>query len=758
MRRKKNLTSAGLVFFLSLTFILGGCQKKTQLAKADNSILTLERIFASNELAEERIGQLKWLKDSSGYLLLKPSEEIKGARDIVLYSPEGKEKILVAASKLIPPGSQAPLSIDAYELSPDGQWLLILTNVKRLFHKTIGDYWVFNLKQNSLYKLGAPFEPSSLLNTTFSPNSQKVAYVHKNNIYIENLADHRIIPLTRDGSEDIINGTFDYVYEEEFFTTHGFRWSPDSQLIAYWQLNTERVPTFHLINNTESLYPKVISFKFSKPGQPNASCRIGVVSASGGPTRWFDVPGDPANNYIVQLDWAANSEEVIFQHLNRRQNRNELMLGEARTGKVRTIHVETDSAWVEVVPAPRWIKGGQQLIWMSESDGWRHVYLISRDGQEKKLITPGDFDVESIEAVDEEGGWLYFIASPDNPTQRYLFRANLNGRGEIHKVTPTELQGTHSYNFSPNAHWAVHTYSTFQTPPVIDIVEIPEHRPVQTLINNARLKEKLAALKSSPVEFFRLDIGQNVLLDAWSMKPPEFNPKKRYPVLFYVYGEPFGSTVRDSWGGSRYLWHLMLTQKGYIVMSVDNRGTRVPRGREWRKIIYGQIGLLASSDQAEAVKAIIKKFKYVDPERIGIWGASGGGAMALNALFRYPEIYRTGIALAAPANQRFYNSIYQERYMGLPEDNPEGYDQGSPINLAHQLKGNLLIIHGTGDDNVHYQNMEALVNELIKHNKQFSMMAYPNRSHSISEGPNTNLHKFTLMTRFFLENLPPGPK
>ncbi len=754
---KRLFMAAFLVGSFSLLWFCG--QPTRPSAEENTSLLTLERIFSSDEFAEERLGTPRWLKDGSGYTMLEPSAIVPGARDIVVYEPSGERRILVTASSLIPPGAQAPLRVDNYDLSADGGKVLILTNSRREFHKTFGDYWVISLSDpREKRQLGRSFEPSSLLNATFSPDGKKVAYAYKNNIYVEDLAKQEIVALTKDGSADIINGTFDYVYEEEFFTTHGFRWSPDSQLIAYWQLNTEKVPVFSLINNTDSLYPQIITFKFSKPGQPNATERIGVVRVTGGQTRWFDVPGDPANNYIVQLDWAANSQEIVFQHFNRRQNRNELMLGEVYSGKVSPILVETDSAWVETVTSLRWLASGNYFLWLSERDGWRHAYLVSRDGREIKLITPGDFDVESIEGVDEKTGWVYYIASPDNPTQRYLFRARLDGSGEIQRVTPADLSGTNTYNISPDARWAFHTYSNFETPPLTNLIEVEGHRVVRSLASNAKLKEKLAALKRGPVEFFRLDIGDGVLLDAWSMKPPDFNPRKRYPVIFYVYGEPWGSTVRDMWGGSRYLWHLMLTQQGYVVMSVDNRGTRVPRGRAWRKIIYGEVGILASADQAAAVRAIAKRWAWVDPERVGIWGASGGGAMTLNAMFRYPEIYRTGIALAAPADQRLYNSIYQERYMGLPEDNPDGYKNGSPVSWAHQLQGNLLIIHGTGDDNVHYQNMEVLVNELIKHNKAFTMMVYPNRRHGISEGPNTNRHKFELMTRFFKENLAPGPR
>jgi dipeptidyl-peptidase-4 len=306
---------------------------------------------------------------------------------------------------------------------------------------------------------------------------------------------------------------------------------------------------------------------------------------------------------------------------------------------------------------------------------------------------------------------------------------------------------------SPTAQWAFHTYSAFGVPPVTELVRLPKHSVVLTLADNGKLKAKVEALKKQDGEFFRVDIGAGVELDGWCLKPPDFDPQKKYPLLIYVYGEPAGQTVFDRWDGNRYLWHLMLTQQGYVVASIDNRGTPAPRGRTWRKSIYRQIGILASADQAAAVKALLRQRPYLDPARVGVWGWSGGGSMTLNAMFRYPELYKTGIAVAFVSDQRLYDTIYQERYMGLPKDNEEGFKNGSPIAFASGLKGNVLIIHGTGDDNVHYQSFEKLVNELVANRKRFTMMAYPNRSHGIFEGENTTIHLYELMTGFLRGNL-----
>jgi len=707
--------------------------------KIDSSFLTLERIFTSKEFESEKFGPARWLENESGYTTLECSKTKAGGQDIVRYDPvTGRREILVPSTRLIPPGESIPLKIDNYEWSPDRELLLIFTNTKRVWREnTRGDYWILDLKSWKQRKLGGDAEPSTLMFAKFSPDGGSVGYVHKNNIFVEDLGDYRITQLTTDGSSTIINGTFDWVYEEEFFLRDGFRWSPDGKSIAYWQLDTEGVRDFYLINNTDSLYPRIIPIQYPKVGETNSACRVGVVSANGGETRWFKVSGDPRNHYIARMDWAENSEEIVFQRLNRLQNTNKVMLGDAHTGRVWTILTERDDAWIEVGNDLHWLDDGKHFTWVSERDGWGHVYLVSRSGKEVRLITPGEFDVIRVQSIDEKGGWLYYIASPDNPTQRYLYRVRLNGSGKSERLTPLNQSGTHSYQISPNSKWAFHTYSSFDSPPATDLVRLPEHKAMRTIMDNSILRKKVNMLRRRPTEFFRVDIGDGVELDGWCMKPYNFEPKKRYPLLFYVYGEPWGQTVLDRWGRTRYLWHLMLTQQGYLIVSIDNRGTPVPRGRAWRKIVYRQIGILASADQAAAARAIINRWPYVDSTRIGIWGWSGGGSMSLNAIFRYPDLYHTAMAVAPVSNQRYYDSIYQERYMGLPEDNEEGYKNGSPITYAHQLKGNLLLIHGTGDDNVHYQSSEALINALIASNKRFSMMSYPNRSHGIEEGENT---------------------
>jgi dipeptidyl-peptidase 4 len=741
-------------------FVLLGCLffNFSALAQTpDPALLTLDRIYNSEEFNAQGVGGFRWLRSGNAYTRIEPSPTARGGTDLVSYDVEKDTRtVLIAAEKLIPAGTTTPLRISGYEWSADNSQMLIYTNTKRVWRlNTLGDYWVLNLSDWKLKKLGGEAQPSTLMFAKFSPDGKKVGYVRENNLYVENLADGKLTQLTPDGSKTLINGTSDWVNEEEFGLRDCWRWSPDSQSIAFWQFDASGIKDFILVNTTDDLYPKLTNIPYPKAGTINAAVRVGVVSANGGATKWMNTPGDLRNTYIAMMDWTDNSDELILQHLNRLQNINQLMIANAKTGEVKTILTDTDKAWVDVnLPRMRWLENGKSFLWMSEGDGWQHVFKVSRDGSNSKLITVGNYDLVSIQSVDEPNGWLYFIASPDNATQRYLFRTKLDGSGSLEKITPETQKGWNSYNISPNSRWAMHTFSAFGKPPIFEFVDVANKTVVKTMVDNAELRARVDKIKKGPQEFFKIDIGEGVTLDGWMIKPPDFDPNKQYPVLFHVYGEPAGQTVTDSWGGDDYLWYLMLAQQGYVIASVDNRGTPAPRGREWRKVVYRKIGVISSQDQANAVKAMIAKMPFIDASRVGIWGWSGGGSSTLNAMFRYPEIYKMGMSVAPVPDMRFYDTIYQERYMGLPDANAEDYKQGSPVTFAKNLKGDLLVIHGTGDDNVHYQGTETLINELIKHNKQFTMMAYPNRTHGISEGENTTRHLYTLLTKYLNEHLP----
>jgi dipeptidyl-peptidase-4 len=755
--------SAGLVAAsLGLANVL---LASTALAQADSGRLTLDRL-AHGEFQTQTYGPIRWTTGTS-YTMLEPSVSAKDAVDIVLYdAPSGKRAVLVPANRLVPKGEAGPIEIEDFAWSPAGSQVLIYTNSQKVWRQnTRGDYWLADTATGALRKLGGPdAKPSTLMFATFSPDGRAVAYVREHNLYVENVADGRITQLTTDGSPTVVNGTFDWVYEEELNLRNGFRWSPDGRRIAYWQLNMDSVRNYDLINDTDSLYSFVVPVQYPKAGTTNSAGRIGVVAATGGPTRWLDIPGDPRNQYLARMQWAASPREVVIERLNRLQNTNDVILADVETGQLRTILTERDSAWTEVVDDLRWLDGGKSFLWLSDRDGWRHLYRISRDGKSVRLLTPGAFDLVSpdaafgkpyVHAVDTTGKWAYFSASPDNATQRYLYRVGLDGKKRPERLTPAGQPGSHDYDIAPGSQWALHTWSSFDRPPQYELVRLPRHERVRTLEDNRELVSRLAMVARRPVEFFKVDVGGGTKLDGWMLRPASFDSTKRYPVLFHVYGEPASQTVLDEWQGFTGLWHLMLAQQGYIVASVDNRGTPAPRGRAWRKSIYRQIGVLASADQAAAARELARR-PYVDSARIGIWGWSGGGSMSLNAIFRYPDLYRMAMSVAPVPDLRLYDTIYQERYMGLPADNAEAYRQGSPITFAGQLKGDLLVVHGSGDDNVHYQGTERLVNALVAANKPFTMMAYPNRTHCICEGPGTTRHLFSLLERYLHEHMPAG--
>src|SRR6267378_1400851 len=737
-----------------VTVTLGGVAAAQRAAPppADSTLLTVDRIYASPEFRGGSVGPLAWLSDGSAYTTLEPSAGRDVARDIVRYDAQtGARTILVPASRLVPAGASAPLDIEDYSWSDDGNRLLIFTNSQQVWRtNTRGDYWVLDRTTWRLQKLGGDGPSSTLMFAKFSPDGGRLGWVRygEYNLYVEDLATGRISRLTSDGSRTTINGTFDWVYEEELGLQDGWRWSPDGEWIAYWQLDAAGVRDFPLYNTTDSLYAYVIPVQYPKAGQTNSAARVGVVSATGGATRWLAVPGDPRNNYIARMEWAPQvgkgqgpaSQELVIQHLNRLQNTLHVMLADARTGAVRTVFTEQDSAWVEQFDELRFVNGGRDILWLSERSGWAHLYLFPRAGGASKAVTSGTFDVLGVAGVDTVGGFVYYTASPDNPTQRYLYRTSYARPGGVPQRLSPAAPGVHGYNPSPTLRYAVHSYSRFGVPPTIELVSLPDHRSLRTLVANAALKAKVATLRLGTTDFTQVDIGAGIRLNAYLIKPPGFDPAKRYPVFFRVYGGPGSQTVLDAWGGQDYLWHEMLAQRGYIVASVDNRGTGA-RGRAWRKIIYGQMGVIETRDQAAAARAI-GRLPYVDSTRIGIWGWSYGGFMALNTITQAPDVYHMAIAVAPVTHWKYYDTIYTERYNGLPQDNAAGYDKGSPLSYAKNLRGKLLIVHGSGDDNVHFQNTEAMVNALVAANRPFSLMVYPNRTHSISGG-STRQHLYT---------------
>ncbi len=734
-------------------------------AQPDPSRLTLDRIFVSRDFAAQGGGVGRW-QDATHTTTLRPNAA--GGVDLVRVSvATGDAETLVTPARMTPAGANQQLRVEDYAFNSDETALLLYTNSRRVWRQnTRGDYWILDRASGRLRQLGGPdAAPSSLMFATFSPDGGRVAYVRDHNLYVEDARTGAITALTTDGSSTIINGTFDWVYEEEFGLQNGFRWSPDGTQIAYWRLDASGVRDFLLINDTDSLYSFTIPIQYPKAGQTNSAAKIGVVPSTGGPTRWFHLSDDERNHYPARMDWASSSTELVIQHLDRPQQRNELLLADTRTMTTRPILIEMDTAWTDAINDVVWFDDGRHVTWISDRDGWKRVYVIARGpapaqagGTGLRAVTPAGLDVLSVLQIDTAGGWIYYMAAPaEAATQRILQRTRIDGT-RTERLTPASQPGTHRYDISPGARFAVHSWSRFGDPPRTELIRLPTHETVRVLADNASLRATVNALDRGRSFFTRLPADDGTLLDAYVMLPPGMDSSRSYPVLMHVYGEPASTTVNDAWGGNTYLWHLMLTQKGYIVMSVDPRGTPSPRGRAWRKSVYGRVGVQASADMAAAARALAAAHSYVDPARIGIWGWSGGGSQTLNSMFRYPDVFAVGMAVAPVPDQRLYDTIYQERYSGNPNTDPENYRLGSPISFAEGLKGDLLIVHGTGDDNVHYQGTERLINRLIELNKPFTMMAYPNRSHGIYEGQGTTLHLYSLLTRYLGEQLPAGPQ
>ena len=580
-----------------------------------------------------------------------------------------------------------------------------------------------------------------------SPDGAAVLTQEGGNLKVRRLETRETTPLTS--------------YDPESAVTSGQgAWSPDSQKVAFVQSDSSEVRLRSMIVPGDPSYPEVREMRFARVGEKIPMLKVGVVLADGGETKWLPIPSPEEGFYLGQVDWAGNSDEVLVEWLSRFRNERKFLLFDVESGKSWRIFHENDSAWVVASYGKNlgieWLKGGEEFLVLSEKDGWRHAYVYTRDGKGERLLTPGDFDIIEKVEVDEEGGWLYFNASPENATQKYLYRVSLDGSGERERVTPEDQPGYHDYEISPDGKWAFHEWSDFDTPPVTELIELPGHRTIRTLEDNSELNEKVAEFPRQSTEFLQIKIGDGVEMDAWMIKPSDFDPEKKYPVLVYVYSEPHAQTVLDRWRNSSSDYHRAVAELGYVVVSMDSRGTPAPKGAAWRRAVFGSLGPLSTDEQAAGIQELGRMRPFIDLDRVAIWGWSGGGSNTLNAMFRKPDVYHVGIAVVPKPQPHLYNAWFQEIYMETRETNPEGYEKSAPINFAEGLEGDLLIIHGTGETNTHLQIVEGLVDKLVELGKPFDYMAYPNRNHGISEGKGTSLHMRMLMARFLLTHLRPG--
>ena len=724
-------------------------------------------ILSSNIYARVLPQDIIWNDDESGYYIIKDNS-------IVLVSTQGEDDKTILASS-----SVNNVDFKSFNFSVRKDKLLIFTNTVKVWrYETRGDYWVYDFNTRKATKIGATMPESSLMFAKFSPDGSSVAYVSKENsssdkirnsstsvnIYIEDLKTNSVKQLTSsNGTKKLINGTFDWVYEEEFGCRDGFLFNDSGTKIAFWQIDANQVRDFFMINNTDSIYSYTIPVEYPKVGEDLSPARIGVIDLATDKISWIKIPGESNKFYLPRMTWLPNKDELMIQQLNRKQNHSKIFIADSESGQSRLLMEETDDAWVDlrsswpyqVQAGWKFINNGKEFLYTTEKDGWSHIYRFNIKNKKEYLVTKGSYDVVRPLAYDEQNKEVYFIASPENPTERYLYKTSVKGNGKLQRVTPLNLEGSHNYQISTKAKYAFHSFSNYYTKPMQAVISLPSHDFIykeQNMVSKFDSRKK----KDHPLEFFEITTVDNVTMEGWIVKPKNLDVNKKYPVLFYFYSEPAGQTGVNRYGaGNNGLYDGNLSEDGYVYVTFDGRGTPSPKGRAWRKAIYRNIGRINVRDMAMGAKAVFEKYDFIDTTRVAVHGWSGGGTATLNCLFQYPEIFHTGIAVAAVANQLTYDNIYQERYMGDPKETYQDYVDGSPIKYAKNLKGNLLYIHGTGDDNVHYQNAEMLANELIKHKKVFYMLSYPNRSHGIRED-NAYPHVRLMFTDFLRKNCPPG--
>ncbi|MDB4909916.1 MAG: family peptidase [Gemmatimonadetes bacterium] len=699
--------------------------------------LTVDAIM-HGAFAGARMPEPQWLADGSAYFDLRPAAG--GGSEIVRVSATtGATTVIAPAQSLTSNGTR--LLVESIVLSRDGARILLFHNSVRVWRQnTRGVYDLLDVATGRVTPLSAT--AGLQMFAKFSPDGRRVAFVRANNLFVTDLATHEERALTNDGSDVIINGTSDWVYEEELAIRDAFRWSPDSKKIAFWRFDQSPVPIFPMLDEL-SLAAKMIPERYPRPGDRNSKVTVGVVDVDSRATTWLHT-GE--GEYIAAMAWAG-ADSVAIQRMPRTQNQIDLLMLSASSGDGRTVLTERDSAWVDIdEQTPKWVSNGTMFLWASERSGWRQYYLYKRDGTLVGRVTRDGVDISSLAGVDEKRGYIYAIAAAPTPMQRQLFRYPLKGGSEMRVTTEP---GSHRVSISPDGGAMVDIQSSAKLPGAATLVSLATGGARHVLEANAELRATLKGITRAP-EFFQVPMPDGTKLNAFRILPPDFDVKRKYPVLMYVYGGPMSQTVVDDYGGDRYLWHEVLARKGVIVVSVDNRGTGA-RGSAFRHIVYEHLGIQESDDQIAAAKWLGAQ-SWVDPERIGIWGWSYGGYMTAMTSFRGGSLFRAAISVAPVTDWRLYDNIYTERYMRTPAENASGYEEGAPLKYVQGLTASYLLVHGTGDDNVHPQNSIQLVDKLEGANKQFQFMVYPGRTHSISGG-NSRTHLFTMMTDFVEQTL-----
>ena len=703
----------------------------------DNKKLTLEAVIKDQVFAPKTVQGINWMKDGKYYSSLKM---VAGFPQVVRINVATGEE-----SEVLIDGRELGLNFSNYAFNPEESMALLTSEVEPIYRRsTKAIYHLLDLKTGSLKELE---NGDKISYATLSPDNQKVAYVKENNLYYLDLKTNNKVQVTRDGAKNaIINGAADWVYEEEFSMSKAFFWSNDGNKLAYIRFDEREVPVFNM-QKWGALYPEDEHFKYPKAGEKNAIVSIQIYNLEKEQTQTVDTGAD-TDIYLPRMYWAEDNNTLAVIRLNRLQNQMDILFADSQTGQTKNILSETSDTYVDMDYNDNFLflPNGEGFIGTSEKDGFKHVYQYDLEGKLIRQITKGEWEVTELVAVDSKAGKVYYVSTEQSPLERHFYSINLNGKK---KKLLTPQEGTHSINMSPDQQYYIDAYSTV-TQPLQVVLSDKEGKEIKVLEDNNALQEKIKEYAYLPKEFFDFKTIDGTSLNGYMIKPVTFDPSKTYPVLMYVYGGPGSQNVMNNWGSTRDWWHQHLAAEGYIVVGIDNRGTG-GRGRDFKHSTYNQLGKLETEDQIAGAK-YLAELPYVDASRIGIWGWSYGGYMSSLALMIGNETFKTAMAVAPVTSWRYYDTIYTERFLQTPQLNPAGYDDFSPINHVNKLYGNFLLVHGTGDDNVHFQNSVALVDALIAADKQFDSFYYPNRNHGI-HGGNTTWHLYKMLTNYVKDKL-----
>ncbi len=709
--------------------------------------ITLEDIHQKFVFSGEGFYGMNYLNDGKHYADVDYSET--GNKKLVRYhiASGSAVKTILEEKNLLLNGSRAKVVFESFIFSSDEKKLLFYGEKEMVYrHSSRENYYIYDLLTQQLKPVSLSGKQSL---ASFSPAGDQVAFVRNNNLFIMDAKTGKETQLTSDGETNkIINGACDWVYEEEFSFDQAYQWSPDGKKVAFFRFDESEVKEFNM-QKWGALYPSDYRYKYPKAGEKNSVVTIHVYDLASGTTKMIDT-GTETDQYIPRIKWTADPEVLCVTRMNRRQNKLELLLADCRKSDknigTQLLLLEESKTYIEIHDFLEFQTGNKTFTWVSDKDGWNHVYLYDISGKQLQDLSPGKFDINDVYGVDEKTGTLYYSSSEEAAMDKDVYAVNLNGSG---KRKLSLKKGTTTAEFSPTFEYYVLSYSDANTPPEAAIYN-KSGKVMRSVVDNEKLLTKMKDYKLSKKEFFSFKTSEGIELNGYMIKPKDFDPNKKYPVFMYVYGGPGSNTVQNQWGGGDYFWHQMLAQRGYIIVSVDNRGTG-NRGKDFKHCTYEQLGKVETVDQIEAAK-YLGSLSYIDKTRIGIFGWSYGGYMSSLCITKGADFFKAAIAVAPVTTWRYYDSIYTERYNGLPQDNPSGYDDNSPINHVSKIKGKYLLIHGTGDDNVHFQNSVEMTTALVKANKPFETMYYPDKNHSIYGG-NTRMHLYSLITDFIYRNL-----